>query len=89
MAAFVAKEFQQHFGRAATGVCFRECAIVATFMLGMFWKRTTGHGAFWGRWRNGRRGAHYGLTLPAERFGSEGRVSGRFCMFIERDGAEF
>ncbi len=39
---------QQHHGRAATGVRLRQRALFATFLLGMFWKRATGHGAFWG-----------------------------------------
>ena len=41
--------------------------LFATFLLGMFWKRTTGHGAFAGL-ISGTLGAlgHHGLTLPAE-----------------------
>ena len=41
--------------------------LFATFLLGMFWKRTTGHGAFTGLLA-GTAGAliHHGLTLPAE-----------------------
>jgi SSS family solute:Na+ symporter len=40
--------------------------LFATFLLGMFWKRTTGHGAFSGLVA-GTAGAilHHGLTLPA------------------------
>jgi SSS family solute:Na+ symporter len=40
--------------------------LFATFLLGMFWKRTTGHGAFAGLLA-GTGGAllHHGLTLPA------------------------
>jgi SSS family solute:Na+ symporter len=40
--------------------------LFATFLLGMFWKRTTGHGAFTGLVA-GTVGAlvHHGLTLPA------------------------
>jgi SSS family solute:Na+ symporter len=39
--------------------------LFATFLLGMFWKRTTGHAAFWGL-LTGTVGAfiHHGLTLP-------------------------
>lgn len=39
--------------------------LFATFLLGMFWKRTTGHGAFWGL-LTGTTCAfiHHGLTLP-------------------------
>lgn len=41
--------------------------LFATFLLGMFWKRTTGHGAFVGLVA-GTLGAlaHHGLTLPVE-----------------------
>ena len=41
--------------------------LFATFLLGMFWKRTTGHGAFTGL-ITGTLGAlvHHGLTLPAD-----------------------
>jgi SSS family solute:Na+ symporter len=27
---------------------FVNAPLFATFLLGMFWRRTTGHGAFWG-----------------------------------------
>jgi SSS family solute:Na+ symporter len=41
--------------------------LFATFLLGMFWKRTTGHGAFTGL-ISGTVGAliHHGLTIPAD-----------------------
>ena len=41
--------------------------LFATFLLGMFWKRTTGHGAFTGL-ITGTAAAmlHHGLTLPIE-----------------------
>ena len=41
--------------------------LFATFLLGMFWKRTTGHGAFAGL-ISGTLGAllHHGLTLPTD-----------------------
>lgn len=46
---------------------FVNAPLFATFLLGMFWKRTTGHGAFSGLVA-GTLGAmlHHGLTLPAE-----------------------
>jgi len=41
--------------------------LLATFLLGMFWKRTTGHGAFYGLLIGTAAAAlHHGLTLPAE-----------------------
>jgi SSS family solute:Na+ symporter len=40
--------------------------LLATFLLGMFWKRTTGHGAFAGMIAGmAACVVHYGLTLPA------------------------
>jgi SSS family solute:Na+ symporter len=40
--------------------------LFATFLLGMFWKRTTGHGAFAGLLAGiGTAVAHHGLTLVA------------------------
>ena len=40
--------------------------LFATFLLGMFWKRTTGHGAFTGLLAGtGAALLHHGLTLPA------------------------
>jgi solute:Na+ symporter, SSS family len=41
--------------------------LFATFLLGMFWKRTTGHGAFAGLLSGtGAALLHHGLTLPAD-----------------------
>lgn len=44
---------------------FVNAPLFATFLLGMFWKRATGHGAFWGLFM-GTVGAalHHGLTRP-------------------------
>ena len=46
---------------------FVNAPLFATFLLGMFWKRTTGHGAFTGL-LSGTAAAllHHGLTLPAD-----------------------
>jgi solute:Na+ symporter, SSS family len=46
---------------------FVNAPLFATFLLGMFWKRTTGHGAFTGL-VSGTIAAivHHGLTLPAD-----------------------
>ena len=41
--------------------------LFATFLLGMFWKRTTGHGAFTGLLAGtGAALVHHGLTLPSD-----------------------
>ena len=45
---------------------FVNAPLFATFMLGMFWKRTTGHAAFWGLISGITAAAlHQGLTIPA------------------------
>jgi SSS family solute:Na+ symporter len=50
--------------------------LFATFLLGMFWKRTTGHGAFSGLLAGTVTAAlHYGLTLPQ---GAEPGIHGGF-----------
>src|SRR5207244_13514831 len=48
-------------------VCaFVDAPLFATFALGMFWKRTTGHGAFAGLVAGTLAAAvHHGLSLPA------------------------
>jgi solute:Na+ symporter, SSS family len=50
---------------------FVNAPLFATFLLGMFWKRTTGHGAFFGLLSGTVAAAvHHGLTIP------EGSVAG-------------
>jgi SSS family solute:Na+ symporter len=45
---------------------FVNAPLFATFLLGMFWKRATGHGAFFGLVLGTTAAAlHHGLTLPA------------------------
>src|SRR5260370_35268616 len=47
-------------------VAFVNAPLFATFLLGMFWKRTTGHAAFTGLLAGTAAAAiHHGLTLPA------------------------
>jgi SSS family solute:Na+ symporter len=66
LAAFVAKEFNNILDVLQLVFAFVNAPLFATFMLGMFWKRTTGHGAFWGLLGGTVAAAtHYGLTLPA------------------------
>jgi len=50
--------------------------LFAAFLLGMFWKRTTGHAAFWGLISGTiSAGIHHGLTLPA---GGEAGIKGGY-----------
>jgi solute:Na+ symporter, SSS family len=47
-AAYVAKEFDNIMDFIQLVFGFVNAPLFATFLLGMFWKRTTGHGAFFG-----------------------------------------
>jgi SSS family solute:Na+ symporter len=48
MTAYVAKGFNSIMDLLQLVFSFVNAPLFATFFLGMFWKRTTGHGAFWG-----------------------------------------
>jgi SSS family solute:Na+ symporter len=65
-AAYVAGAFNNILELLQLVFAFVNAPLFATFALGMFWKRTTGHGAFTGL-LSGMIGAaiHHGLTLPA------------------------
>lgn len=64
-AAYVAGAFNNIMDLLQLVFAFVNAPLFATFSLGMFWKRTTGHGAFTGLLA-GTLGAavHHGLTLP-------------------------
>ena len=64
-AAYVAGAFNNIMDLLQLVFAFVNAPLFATFLLGMFWKRTTGHGAFTGL-VSGTLGAmlHHGLTLP-------------------------
>ena len=47
-AAYLASSFNNIMDMLQLVFCFVNAPLFATFLLGMFWKRTTGHGAFWG-----------------------------------------
>jgi SSS family solute:Na+ symporter len=70
-AAYVAGAFNNIMELLQLVFAFVNAPLFATFLLGMFWKRSTGHGAFIGLIA-GTLGAmiHHGLTLP------EGAVAG-------------
>ncbi len=63
-AAYVAGAFNNIMDFLQLIFAFVNAPLFATFALGMFWKRSTGHGAFWGLVA-GTVGAalHHGLTL--------------------------
>jgi len=64
-AAYVTTRFNNIMDMLQLVFAFVNAPLLATFLLGMFWKRTTGHGAFIGLIA-GTMGAaiHHGLTLP-------------------------
>jgi solute:Na+ symporter, SSS family len=75
-AAYVAGAFNNILEILQLVFAFVNAPLFATFALGMFWKRATGHGAFYGL-AAGMCGAmlHHGLTLPR---GSVPGVKGGF-----------
>jgi len=66
LAAYVSLRFNNIMDVLQLVFAFVNAPLFATFLLGMFWKRATGHGAFSGLVL-GTAGAalHQGLTLPA------------------------
>lgn len=64
-AAYVASRFNNIMDLLQLVFAFVNAPLFATFLLGMAWKRATGHGAFWGLVM-GTLGAaaHHGLTAP-------------------------
>jgi SSS family solute:Na+ symporter len=70
-AAYMATRFNNIMDMLQLVFAFVNAPLFATFLLGMFWKRTTGHGAFTGLLGGTIAAAlHQGMTLP------DGAVSG-------------
>jgi SSS family solute:Na+ symporter len=64
-AAYVATRFNNIMDLLQLVFAFVNAPLFATFLLGMFWKRSTGHGAFFGLLAGiGAAALHHGLTLP-------------------------
>jgi SSS family solute:Na+ symporter len=64
-AAYAATRFNNIMDFLQLVFAFVNAPLFATFLLGMFWKRTTGHGAFAGLLSGITAAAvHHGLTLP-------------------------
>jgi SSS family solute:Na+ symporter len=64
-AAYVASRFNNIMDMLQLVFAFVNAPLFATFLLGMFWKRATGHGAFWGLLCGTLAAAiHHGLTIP-------------------------
>jgi len=66
-AAYAATNFNNIMDALQLVFSFVNAPLFATFLLGMFWKRTTGHGAFLGL-ISGTLAAllHHGLTIPVD-----------------------
>ena len=76
LAAYVARQFNNIMDVLQLVFAFVNAPLFATFLLGMFWKRATGNGAFCGLLSGTAAAAlHHGLTLPA---GSTPGVKGGF-----------
>ncbi len=64
-AAYLAKQFNNIMDVLQLVFSLVNAPLFATFLLGMFWKRTTGHGAFFGLLAGLAAWAlHHGLTIP-------------------------
>jgi SSS family solute:Na+ symporter len=64
-AAYVAAKFNNIMDLLQLVFAFVNAPLFGTFALGMFWRRTTGHAAFWGLLSGTvAAAAHHGLTLP-------------------------
>jgi solute:Na+ symporter, SSS family len=65
-AAYMANRFNNIMDMLQLVFAFVNAPLFATFLLGMFWKRTTGHAAFTGLLAGTAAAViHHGLTLPA------------------------
>ncbi len=63
--AYIARLFNNVMDFLQLVFAFINAPLFATFLLGMFWKRTTGHGAFFGLISGTlAAGVHHGLTSP-------------------------
>lgn len=66
MTAYVARSFNNVMDFLQLIFAFINAPLFAAFLLGMFWKRTTGHAAFWGLIAGTVSAAiHHGLSLPS------------------------
>ncbi len=80
MTAYVARSFNNVMDFLQLIFAFVNAPLFAAFLLGMFWKRTTGHAAFWGLIGGTISAAiHHGLTLPA---GASAGVKGGYFSLL-------
>jgi SSS family solute:Na+ symporter len=85
-AAYVAASFNNIMDLLQLVFAFVNAPLFATFALGMFWKRSTGHGAFVGLISGTLAAAiHHGLTLPQ---GAVAGVKGGYFAVVTRYPSE-
>jgi len=66
LAAYATTRFNNIMDMLQLVFAFVNAPLFATFLLGMFWRRSTGHGAFFGLLTGTlAAAAHHGLTLPS------------------------
>jgi SSS family solute:Na+ symporter len=79
--AYVATRFNNIMDFLQLVFAFVNAPLFATFLLGMFWRRTTSHGAFFGLLLGMlAAAAHHGLTLP---LGSEPGIKGGWLAIVK------
>jgi SSS family solute:Na+ symporter len=84
--AYAAAHFNNIMDFLQLVFAFVNAPLFATFLLGMFWRRTTGHGAFAGLLLGMlAAAAHHGLTLPA---GSEAGIKGGWIAVVNNYPSE-
>jgi SSS family solute:Na+ symporter len=91
MTAYLAKSFNNVMDFLQLIFAFVNAPLFAAFLLGMFWKRTTGHAAFWGLIGGTISAAiHHGLTLPAgASVGIKGGYFGHFHTYASEMAQNF
>jgi SSS family solute:Na+ symporter len=78
--AYTAAKFNNIMDVLQLVFAFVNAPLFATFLLGMFWRRTTGHGAFFGLLTGtAAAAAHHGLSLPA---GAEVGIKGGWLSIL-------
>ncbi|MBN2193077.1 MAG: sodium:solute symporter family protein [Polyangiaceae bacterium] len=76
--AYLASRFNNIMDFLQLVFAFVNAPLFATFLLGMFWKRATGHGAFFGLLLGTAAATvHHGLTLP---FGADAGIKGGWLL---------
>ena len=91
-AAYVAKMFNNVMDFLQLIFAFINAPLFATFLLGMFWKRATGNGAFFGLLTGTLAAAlHHGLDIPDRcRITCQGRMAWNSRLSLpQRNGPEF